>query len=368
MLNSGNVYKYLDQCANGFWSCKRALTYNRPTIVVTGTRSVGKSTGVACFALLDFIVNDHKFFYLRRRPMTLRQTCKTFFANAIQIINQHTEFKIKGFRFNRGEYEIAMEYDADNNPVWKPCGKAVALSEEENYKSNVFSEYCTIIYDEFISKDPTKYLGTKDNINAEWDALMSFYQTVDRGIDRPFRNETRIFLLGNKSTIYNPICLTIGLADYVRTGARFTAPKGKLWVWENVDSVERTAEIEQSFAYQMSTQSVQDYAYKNKGDDTDDFIKRPQIARYLNTVKLKGTCYGIYTDELGVYFIDKPKDGYAVVSLDLTSHDGNDLFMIQRWTESPTMVLLTSAYKRGKLYFGDGRTQNAFLKYFEFMP
>ena len=57
MLNSGNVYKYLDSCANGFWSAKRCLTYNKPIICVTGTRSVGKSTGVAVFCLVDFMQN-----------------------------------------------------------------------------------------------------------------------------------------------------------------------------------------------------------------------------------------------------------------------------------------------------------------------
>lgn len=368
MLNSGNVYKYLDQCAGGFWNCKRLLTYNRPVIVVTGSRSIGKSTGVACFALLDYLVNKHKFFYMRRRPLTLRQTCKTFFTNAVQIINMKTDFEIIGFRYNHGSYEIALKTTPEGEKVWEECGKAVALSEEENLKSNVFSDYFTIIYDEFISKDANKYLGTKSNPAAEWDSLVSLYQTVDRGIDAPFRNETRVFLLGNKSTIYNPICLSIGIADYVRDGAHYTAPKGKVWVWEDIDRVERTAEMEQSFAFQMSSEAVQDYAYHNKGTDPTHFIRKPQIARYLNTVRLHDVLYGIYLDDTGSFYIAKPKDGYPVISLDVDSHRLEDLFLIQKWRESPTLVTVSEAYKRGKLFFMDGKTQAAFLKYLEFMP
>lgn len=368
MLNSGNVYKYLDQCANGFWSCKRLLTYNRPIIVVTGSRSVGKSTGVACYAILDYLVNDHKFFYLRRRPKTLQQTCKTFFTNAVQIINMRTSFNIVGFRYNKGDYEIGVEKTGDGEIAWKPCGKAIALSEEENYKSNVFSEYCTVIYDEFISKDANRYLGTKDNPAVEWDALVSLYQTIDRGVDHPFRDETRVFLLGNKSTIYNPICLSIGIADYVREGARYTAPKDKIWVWEDVDRVEKTAEMEKSFAFQMSSDAVKDYAYRNKGADSDHFIKKPTIARYINTVRLRSIEYGIYVGDDSCFYISKPKEGYPIISLDVESHRCEDLFMIQKWRESPTLTTVAEAYKRGRLYFNDGKTQAAFMKYLEFMP
>lgn len=368
MLQSGNVYKYLDMCENGFWSCKRLLTYNRPIIVVTGSRSVGKSTGVACFMLLDYLVNGHKFFYLRRRPKTVRETCKTFFNNAVQIVNMKTPFNIVGFRYNRGDYEIAVEKTSDGEFAWKQCGKATALSEEENLKSNVFSDYYTIVYDEFISKDANKYLGTRDNPTVEWDALVSLYQTVDRGIDRPFRDETRVFLLGNKTTIYNPICLSIGIADYVRTGAHYTAPKDKLWVWEDVDHVERTAQIEDSFAFQISSDAVKEYAYKNKGQDDDHFIKKPTIARYLNTVRLHSIEYGIYVEDDGCFYIAKPKSGYPIISLDVESHRCEDLFMIQKWRESPTLTHVAEMYKRGRLFFSDGKTQAAFMKYLEFMP
>ena len=100
MLGSGNVYKYLDMIQGKFWSLKKCLTYNRPVIVVTGTRSIGKSTAVACFCLIDFIINKHKFMYVRRRQGVTRKTCKSFFANAVQIINNKTPFNIFASNIN----------------------------------------------------------------------------------------------------------------------------------------------------------------------------------------------------------------------------------------------------------------------------
>lgn len=373
LMYAGKTYKYLDMCSNGFWSPKKALTYNKPIIAVTATRSVGKSTGVALYVLFDWLVNRHKFMYIRRRQRDTYKTCKTFFNNAVLIVNKYTPFNIRGFKFDKGFYWIATECDitddenGEPNLIWEQCGMAAPLSEEEDLKSSVFSEYFTIIYDEFISKDRNKYLGTKATPEMEWECLNSLYQTVDRGIDRPFRNETRIFLLGNKATIYNPICISLKISNYVHKGQHFTAPKDQIWVWEDLDKVEATAAMEDSFAFQMSTESVKNYAYRNLGKDTDDFIKKPTIAQYVVTLKLHNVLYGVYKDDKYNFYIWKSKPDYVVYALDVGSHKESDLQLINKWRDSPLMRMLSEAYKRGSLYFGDGNIQNAFLLYLEYL-
>ena len=368
LMYAGKTYKYLDACANGFWTAKKALTYNRPIICVTATRSVGKSTGVALYVLFDYLENGHKWMYVRRRQRDTFKTCKTFFSNAVAIVNKYTDFNIIAFKYDSGFYYIATEFDEDGEtPVFKQCGLATPLSEEEDLKSSVFSDYFTIIYDEFISKDRNKYLGTKATPEMEWESVVSLYQTVDRGVDKPFRNETRVFLLGNKATIYNPICISLGISDYVREGQHFTAPKGKPWVWEDLDGVEATANMENSFAFQMSTDSVKNYAYRNLGKDSNEFIRKPEIAQYVTTVKLHGNKYGIYKDADYNFYIHVPKPDYAVIALDVNSHSENDLQLIAKWRESPLMQMLSLAYKQGRLYFGNGKTQNAFLMYLEYL-
>lgn len=370
LMYAGKTYKYLDMCSNGFWSPKKALTYNKPIICVTATRSVGKSTGVALYVLFDFLINGHKFMYIRRRQRDTFKTCKTFFTNAVAIVNQYTHFKIYGFKYDCGFYWIALDMDTtkeEAEPIWEKCGLAAPLSEEEDLKSSVFSDYFTIIYDEFISKDRTKYLGTKATPEMEWESLVSLYQTVDRGIGKPFRNETRIFLLGNKATIYNPICISLGISDYVNKGQHFTSPKEKQWVWEDLDRVEATAKIEESFAFQMSTNSVKNYAYRNLGKDKDDFIRKPDIANYVATVKLHDELYGIYRDSEYNFYIYTPKPDYAVFALDVDSHKESDVKLINKWRDSPLMCMLSDAYKRGMLYFGNGKIQNAFLLYLEYL-
>ena len=178
LLYAGKTYKHLEQCCNGFWTPKKALTYNRPVICVTATRSVGKSTGVALYVLFDWLENEHKFMYVRRRQRDTFKTCKTFFNNAVEIVNRYSDYHIYAFKYDSGFYYIATELDKDEQPVYRQCGLATPLSEEEDLKSSVFSEYFTIIYDEFISKDRNKYLGTKATPEMEWESVVSLYQTV----------------------------------------------------------------------------------------------------------------------------------------------------------------------------------------------
>lgn len=366
MFNYGNIYKQLDKCCKGFWTPKNVLTYNKPVIVITGSRSVGKSTGVAVLCLLDYIKNNHKFMYVRRRQTDTQKTCKTFFTNAIEIINRKSDFHISGFKYYCGKYYIQLDESENEEAEWHECGSATPLSMEEELKSSVFSDYFTIIYDEFISKNANKYLGTKANPDFEWDSVVSLYQTIDRGVDRPYRNETVIFLLGNKSTIYNPICLSLGIADYVNKGAHFTSPKNKIWIWEDVDKVEAVKEIEKSFAYQMSSESVKKYAYENEGSDTEYFIRKPKVYRYFITFKLKGEGYGVYIDKEQNFYIGYPRTDYSYISLDVDSHDGNDLHLVNNWRSDPFMKIVTEAYTKGRLYFFNGKIQSAILKYLEF--
>lgn len=368
MFNFGKCYKFLNKVNHGFWDITKILSYGRQAMLVTGSRSVGKSTQVALLSLITYKLFDKKFVYSRRRQKDVEKTYKTFFNNAVEIYNKYLGDelgKIIAFKPFNGRYWVAYEFDEDEKPVWEECGAYIALADEENFKSNSFSEYVILIYDEFISKDPTKYLGTKDNTDAEWDAVLSLAQTIDRGIDEPFRNELALFCLGNKSTVYNPIALSLGLVDYVQKGARFTAPKNKKWVWENIDHVDATSEYKDSTWYQLSDEKNRNYAYENISDDTEDFIKRPKNCLYIFTVRLKNVSYGIYTDHTN-YYIDKPKDGYFVKSLDLCSHNGSDAGLIKSWRNDGMMMNLSTAFADGRLFFGNGKIQNTFLKYLDF--
>lgn len=369
MLSGGNVYKYLDIISGGFWNCQKLLTYGRPWNFVTGSRSVGKSTNIACYFIIDFLKNGHKFIYTRRTQDETMLTCRGFFGNAIKIINDKLpEFNIYSLTYEGGEYFIKTSEEGEKIQ----CGCVVPLSQEQKFKSKDFSEYHNLVFDEFICQDSTKYLGSKQTPDREYRAILSLYQTIDRGIDKPYRNETRFFFLGNTATVYNPLFLSIGIAEYITEEAKFIAPKNKLWVLERIESVEATKDMEQSFAFMLSDEEGKDYAFRNKGNDTDDYIKKPPANNrfYLCTLVRNGNKYGVWADgNYTDYYIADFKDvGKPTVSLDVLSHKENDLMMITQWREYPIIQTLVYKFKHNNLFYGNGKIKQEFYKYFNLMP
>lgn len=374
---AANLYKYLDYISGGFYNCKKILTYGRPFNFITSSRSAGKSTSVAIFVLLEYVVNNREFIYCRRDKDTVLLTAPKFFNNAISLYNNKLRKKFKelreiiGFRYNGGKYQIAFTMDEDDNLEWEECGVTIPLSIEAKSKSTPFGNVYNIIFDEFIERDPTKYLGTSANQGRiEFDAIMSLYESVDRREDQPIRNETRVFFLGNIGTLYCPLYLMMGIAEYIVDGANFVAPKGKTWAVEKVRDVEAMKEKEHSFAYLAADETHRKYAFSTETDDDKSFIAKPEISVFMYNVKLEGKTYGIRrcpNSAIGEMYIGKYEEGHMVYSLDTKSHNGLDFQLISSWRKFPIMVTLHDLFERGLLYFDNGETKNVFLKYLQFM-
>lgn len=370
MLNSGNVYKYLDACSGRFYNCKKLLTYNRPWIFITGSRSIGKSTSVAVFFILDYLKNGHKFIYTRRTKDETLYTCRTFFGNAVTIINNCTEFNICEFKYDGGKYYIKMEGEEGV----RECGCIIPLSQEQKHKSNNYSDFFNLVYDEFICEDSTAYLGSKATPDREYRAALSLYQTIDRGVDQPYRNETRFFFLGNTATIYNPIFLSLDITEYIDDKTKIVAPKsgrGSLVVLHRVEFVEATEDMENSFSYILSGEEERNYAFRNKGYDSgNEFIKKlPEIRSYIITLTLEGESYGVWTDREHDMYIGPPaKNEGRTISLDLKSHKESDLMLITHMAEFNIIQVMLERFKRGSLFYTNGKIRQKFYKYFKLMP
>ena len=350
MLDHGKVYKYLERYCGDFYNPKHALTYNRPVIVCCGSRSIGKSTGWAIFAILEFLEYGRKWIYTRRTKDETELTAPSFFSNAVQIINSFGDFQIEDIKYKAGGYKITVDGEE------KDCGYTIPLSLEHKYKSSNLSDAFTIIYDEFIAKFQTDYLGSDKTPNKEYVKLLSLLQTVDRGIGKVYRNETQIVCLGNTATIYNPILIELGIPEYVTQSSKTIAPKGKLWVLERLSEVKATEGIRESYSYQLANEAERDYAYNNiNADDFDDsFIGRPsRSGSYMFTVKLDGISYGVSSDGEALY-IGKPRQDITAMfySMDVKSHGGKyDLGLLSRMGSMPHIRLVRDKYNEGKLFF-----------------
>lgn len=375
---SSNVYKYLEALSGDFWSCQKLLTYGRPFNFVTSERSVGKSTNIAIFLLLEWLYNKRKFIYCRRDKDTIQLTGPKFFDNAVKIMNEKMPKLDPNYRniflmeLRGGKYMFSTTLDENDEPTEiEEIGVTIPLSLEAKSKSTPFGDVYNIVFDEFLERDASKYLGNAKTMEtAEYEAIMSLYESVDRCIGRSYRNETRVFFLGNIKTKFCPLYLVMGMADYIVSGARFIAPKGKLWLMERVDGIEATKGKEQSFAYNLATEDHRKYAFSTDTVDDNSFIGKPKVSEYLETVRLENKDYGVRIElntAIPRMFIGKPETGRRIVALDTQSHNGIDFQLIKSWRDFYLTQQMATYFQRGLLYFDCEKTKLVFLKYLQFM-
>lgn len=372
LQDCGNLYKDLQTCAHDkktgkdFFCLVPVLTYGRPWNFITGPRSAGKTTGLACFLLLDFIRNERQFLYLRRTKDELDITKQKFFNDAVNVIREKLNIDIRNIFCEGFDYYIQI---GDKDPVM--CGTSFYLSKEEKLKSGGYFIY-NIVYDEFISQDSTGYLGTME-APREYEKAIELYASMDRGVNRPYRNEVRFFFLGNTATIYNPIFTELNVVKYIHETSKIIAPKGEAWLLQqlSIDDVRILEDFKESFLYKLSTDEQKDYNFMNKGRDSDSFIeKKPDNAKCFLTLKIQGKAYGVYLSE-GLFYLAKAQFSTPsmVYSLDIQSHDGViDREYIHSYGSNQHMRMLCDAYKQGKMRFQDGVVKNVFMKYFRFLP
>jgi len=363
-----NVYKYLGQINkdDNFWSIKNMLTYNKPIMMVTSSRSIGKSTNIACFLIFDFLLNGFKWIYLRRTRDEMMETCKDYFSNAIKLINEYTEFKIISIEYKAGDYFILL--DGEETP--RHCGYAMGLSLESKYKSKPFDNVGTILYDEFLPKDRSKYLGSIiTDPDKEPKLFNSLYASVDREIGKAFKSSTRIILSGNTETIYNPFFIAWGITPYIFKDekAKFISPKDKPWILQRVKQVKATSGYETTILYAISTDSDKSYNFENNG--ADDFNNEwvaspPRGSRHMTFLKLENNIYQLMRNDSDMYIIKfkgKPYD--KVTTLDFSSFAIQDFNLVRQWRRDMNLLLAHDAFLCKRLFFDSVNTKRLFTNY-----
>lgn len=327
----------------GWFSITPALSYGRHLNMIVGPRSVGKSVSVAIFVLTQYLKTGREFMYVRRTKDTLELTAAEWFTSAVQIMKDNG-------------YEFEFSYDSKHYYInGNHCGYALPLNAQQKYKGANFSTVDWVIFDEFIAFDGERYLGNRTNALAEYKALISLYQTVDRGVGNAYRNEVKMICLGNAETFFNPLFMGTGADAYLRLDAHFIAPKGKEWLVQLVHREDSTAsqEYKQSIGYQLSDERTKAYAYENisKENAKNDFVKKIEIPMQgLCNFVWDGKTMGFWADyKSGTFYISNKKT-YAPMTYALTNNDHRPNYSLAKHCNA-YVTRMREAYEDGKLFF-----------------
>lgn len=362
--------KSLKQLCGKFYNPEHLLSYNRPWMISVGSRSIGKSTGWMMFLILDYINKGNKFIYLRRTDDEVKKTAPSACDSALYILRD-AGYPVFMITAKQGKFWLLRSGAEDAQA--EEIGMYFSLSQSYKYKSANFgaNSYNNILYDEFINIDSTKYLGTKTNPTYEYDRALELYQTVDRGVGRPYRNETKFIFIANLATYYNPIFLGLGIDEYLRTDTKNLAPKNELWCLEQTKSVEATSEIKNSYSYRLSNQKNADYAYDNIAfDDRAEFVEKiNEPMRPLFNIKWNDTIYGVYYyEKKQLIYISTKHSPLSAIALTADAQNKIDYTLAMRPFDNLQISTLKQLYQQGRVICETRKIRYIISNYFMLTP
>lgn len=346
-----------------FYNPTKLISTGKPYLFSLGVRSSGKSTGWLIHLLKEYMKNGKQFIYLRRDKEELEATAENAFTNAIVIYNNYYRGReqeypqIESFEYRKQTYTI-------NGQV---AGYGMSLSTQQKAKSLPLSDVWWILYDEFlVSKAGGRYLGGKDNIFKECEALMSLFITVDRGIDRPFRNELRVICIGNNETYMSPIFMRLGIDKYLTRETKFLNPKSEGWAVEQTFEVKALEHSKQSNAYLLSSDYNKAYSFDG-GIFDEKFIGRPEGKLYpMFNFKYNDYEYGVAQSEFGeIYVSAKPYNVRTNLALTGPDHSPN-YQLAKEWRSSYFMQALREGITAGKIYYETQKAKYAVETFFAY--
>lgn len=169
-----------------YYDLKPLLDTGTSWKILYGMRSNGKSYSVKKY-IIENALKGHNFVYLRRWSEDIKTASVEAYFDDMPF-GELTDGKYQGIKAYQG-YLYFYTIGEDDKPVrsGSAIGRYCALNMYERYKSQVFKDVDSIVYEEFLTDK--FYLGT--NETPEPKLLMQFVSTVARDRD------INVFLIGN---------------------------------------------------------------------------------------------------------------------------------------------------------------------------
>lgn len=347
-----------------YYDYRRLFSFNAFIMVLCGGRGLGKTYGAKKKGIQDAIKKGEQFIYLRRYLEELKAAKLTFFADIAGAFPDY-DCRVNGPvgqispALVRGEGETDSEWNKRvKGRKWTTVCYFVALSVTQSQKSTSFPLVTLIIFDEFIIERSSN----SSYLRKEVEALMNFYNTVDRGQDK-----TRLLLLANSVSIMNPYFSEWDIQpDQLPEISKHA--DGDI-VCHFPDSKDYQKSIYQTRFGKFISKNMRDYAdyaVGNEFKDANDKLisEKTANAKYKYSVETEGGTFSVWYD-MGTstfYILSRRPGNERILTL---VPENMDKGKIRVTLNEPLIKSLRSAFNRGKVEFDKPSTRNAFVPIFD---
>lgn len=180
-----------------YYSALPIMSHNAILNIVLGGRNIGKTWAFKRRAARRALKRGKKTVWIRRTVKEAAECAETFFSSkdlcefcGVSIYNKESNKK-------GNVKHLGRRYFIKRGKRWEWFLKIIALSEWKTMRSSDDINCDTIIFDEFTTT-PEKYLQYRGNEARD---------LIDLAISVMRQHEVKIFLMGNKESVSNPILI-----------------------------------------------------------------------------------------------------------------------------------------------------------------
>lgn len=311
--------------------------------MIHGNRGCGKTLSAQKYVTNRFLNYQEKFIILKRYKSHIHD--KEYKQININFWKSLESTNI----FEDVEFGVSLPNLHINGEV---AGTFLPLSQAYKFKSSDFSEYTTIIFDE--------YCTDGEYIPHEVEKFLNFADTVIRN-----RDNLKIVMLGNAISMYNPYTQYLNIKP--NPYSEFTYVKKSGIIYQLIRNKDFTEYRKQTKIGRLIDDTDYGNHAINNVNYTDNFNlieKKNGSLSYYFTIVLESYKVGVWYSNRGIFFVsrDYDKRNKHLFSFSIDVHNTNTILITSMRDSSMTKNLVT-AYKRGRVRFEDVPMKNELIKY-----
>ena len=194
-----------------FYDWGRTLSYDADVTMVVGGRGIGKTFGLRCQFIRDWVRNGSRFVAVCRYKNELSDVVRGYFDRVEKL----SEFKKWMFKTEGKRFYIAQKVLEGEKPDWKLIGYACALTEMQKSKQSTFENVYRIVLDEAILDKLDRF---HRYLPSEYTLLANLVDSCSRERADQESRPPRVYLLGNAVDLINPYFARYGINEPPKFG------------------------------------------------------------------------------------------------------------------------------------------------------
>lgn len=195
-----------------YYDWQKTMSYDAELSMIIGARGIGKTYGLRKFCINECIKKGYRYCEIVRYQNAL----KSFKSGYFDKMATNDEFCDFDFKVEKDFGLYRAKNDKDGK--WVKLVYFLALTAEQNYKTQTFAQIKRIIFDEFIIDRHDRY---KRYLQNEVSKLGNLIDTVSRERADEDCIKPRVYLLGNSLDAFNPY--------FIRYNVTLPTLKGFSW-------------------------------------------------------------------------------------------------------------------------------------------